>query len=142
MGDENGAPVKTEKQKEKEAQKKAEKAAKLEKLRLKQQKQEEQKKAKAAKAKAAKEAILTENPMKSVRILAQEDFLQPLGKILGITVLNPYSSNNTETILGILSRICSFSKGAKALVQTYCFQALNTVSKQYSIVKKANEILN
>ena len=88
------------------------------------------------------EAILTENPMKSVRILAQEDFLQPLGKILGITVLNPYSSNNTETILGILSRICSFSKGAKALVQTYCFQALNTVSKQYSIVKKANEILN
>ena len=34
MGDENGAPVKTEKQKEKEAQKKAEKAAKLEKLRF------------------------------------------------------------------------------------------------------------
>ena len=42
----NGAPVKTEKQKEKEAKKAAEKAAKLEKLRLKQQKQEELKKAK------------------------------------------------------------------------------------------------
>ena len=55
MGDENGAPVKTEKQKEKEAQKKAEKAAKLEKLRLKKQKQEEQKKAKGDSApKAAK----------------------------------------------------------------------------------------
>ena len=58
MGDENGAPVKTEKQKEKEAQKKAEKAAKLEKLRLKQQKQEEQKKAKGDSApKAAKKTV-------------------------------------------------------------------------------------
>ena len=58
MGDENGAPVKTEKQKEKEAQKKAEKAAKLEKLRLKQQKQEEQKKAKVDSApKAAKKTV-------------------------------------------------------------------------------------
>ena len=42
----NGAPVKTEKQKEKEAKKAAEKAEKLEKLRLKQLKQEELKKAK------------------------------------------------------------------------------------------------
>ena len=42
----NGAPVKTEKQKEKEAKKAAEKAEKLEKLRLKQLKQEEMKKAK------------------------------------------------------------------------------------------------
>ena len=58
MGDENGAQVKTEKQKEKEAQKKAEKAAKLEKLRLKQQKQEEQKKAKGDSApKAAKKTV-------------------------------------------------------------------------------------
>ena len=58
MGDENGAPVKTEKQKEKEAQKKAEKAAKLEKLRLKQQKQEEQEKAKGDSApKAAKKTV-------------------------------------------------------------------------------------
>ena len=58
MGDENGTPVKTEKQKEKEAQKKAEKAAKLEKLRLKQQKQEEIKKAKGDSApKAAKKTV-------------------------------------------------------------------------------------
>ena len=51
MGDENGAPVLTEKQKEKEA-------AKLEKLRLKKQKQEEQKKAKVDSApKAAKKTV-------------------------------------------------------------------------------------
>ena len=64
----NGAPVKTDKQKEKEAKKAAEKAAKLEKLQLKQQKQEEMKKAKgdSAPSKAAEKTKKAEKSVKKV----------------------------------------------------------------------------
>ena len=87
------------------------------------------------------EAILTANPMKSVKILAQEDFLKEIEKVLEITVLNPYSGNNTETILKILDRISCLSTEAKALVQSCCFQALNTLRERANLVEKANELL-
>ena len=89
----------------------------------------------------ATETILTANPMKSVKILAQEDFLKEIEKVLEITVLNPYSGNNTETILKILDRISCLSTEAKALVQTCCFQALNTLRERANLVEKANELL-
>ena len=90
------------------------------------------------------EAILNENPMKSVKILAQEDFLNEIGKVLEITVENPYSGNNTETImkiLKILERISCLSPEAKTLVQTCCFLALNTLSERANLVEKANDLL-
>ena len=58
------------------------------------------------------ETILTANPMKSVKILAQEDFLKEINKL----------KENRECISRILKRISNHSTEAKSLVQTCCFQ--------------------
>ena len=87
------------------------------------------------------EAILNENPTKSVKILAQEDFLNEIGKVLDITIANPYSGTNTQTILKILERISCVSPEAKTLVQTCCFQALKNLGSRANLVDKANELL-
>ena len=71
----------------------------------------------------------------------QEEFLNQLGKLLEITIENPYSYKDAQMVLRVIEKIISFGPEAKNLVQACCFESLQKIGSKFNVVKKANEIL-
>ena len=73
--------------------------------------------------------------------LLQEEFLNQLGKLLEITIENPYSFNDAQMVLRVIEKIISFGPEAKTLVESFCSESLQKLGSKFNVVKKANEIL-
>ena len=74
-------------------------------------------------------------------MVLQEEFLNQLGKLLEITIENPYSYNDAQMVLRVIEKIISFGPEAKTLVQACCLEGLQKLGSKFNVVKKANEIL-